>query len=478
MRSMQRLSSILLVALVASVACDPGASVPLSTKKANGSGGTTGTTAEPNPLLQLPDEPPGEVSMTPPGAGALDVFEQNRALGRGINFGNTLDAPVEGSWGVALKPYMFQIVKDVGFDSIRLPVRWSNHAATTAPYTIEPAFFRRIDWAIAHALTRGLRIVVDIHHYGNTNEEGMYDQPAKHHDRFLALWQQIAEHYRDYPKELYFEVLNEPRQALEPLWNQYLAEAVEVIRASNPGRTLVVGGIWWNKWDALSKVAFPAGDNNIIATFHYYNPYCFTLQDGQTWEPACKPPNGDVKTAGTPNWPVIYPLVDPNPNTTALAQRKKLEQDMAAAAAWGKAANRPLYMGEFGVSLDSDAKSRVDYIASLARAAEKSGITWGYWELASSMGLWNQSQLTWDVAILEALLPSTISGTAGAAGAPGYAGAAGNVGAGGSAGGAGSDPVPGTAGTGGAYKPAGGAGGAEGFGEAGTTANTAGAGTL
>ena len=450
MRSLRNLPNIVVVALLTALACDPGSSEPVSGKA--GSGGTASTTRpEPNPLLSLPDAPPGEVVLAPPGAGELDVFEQNRALGRGINFGNTLDAPLEGAWGVALKPYMFQIVKDAGFDSIRLPVKWSNHAAKDAPYTIDKTFFDRVDWAIAHALSRGLKIVVDIHHYGNTGEEGIYDQPAKHHERFLALWQQIAEHYQDYPKELYFEVLNEPRQALEPLWNQYLAEAVAEIRQSNPGRTLVVGGIWWNKWDALARVVFPAGDPNIIATFHYYNPYCFTLQDGQTWEAACKPPNGDATTAGTPNWPVIYPKVDPNAEATAAAQRAKLEQDMVAAASWGKLANRPLYMGEFGVSLSADAAARVDYLRSITSAAEKNGITWAYWELASSMGLWNQSQLTWDQAGLGALLAPTNNAAAGAAGAAGATGAsstAGTSGSGGTggSGGQGAEPDPGDAG--------------------------------
>lgn len=445
MRLLRKLPSLLLVALIASVACDPGSSQPIpSNQKAKGGSASTTTPAEQNPLTLIPDEPPGEVVMTPPVAGEVDVFEQNRALGRGINFGNTLDAPSEGSWGVTLKPYMFQIVKDAGFDSIRLPVKWSNHAAKESPYTIDAKFFARVDWAIAHALTRGLRIVVDVHHYGNTNEAGIYDQPAANHDRFLALWQQIAEHYRSYPKELYFEVLNEPRQALEPLWNQYLAEAIAVIRDSNPGRTLVVGGIWWNKWDALSRVVFPADDNNIIATFHYYNPYCFTLQDGQTWEAACKPPTGDPKTSGTPSWPVIYPTVDANPKATESTQRAKLEQDMAAAAAWGKGANRPLYMGEFGVSLSADAAARVDYIRSLVRAAEANGITWAYWELASTMGLWNQYQYAWDQPGLDALMHPTTSGTAGAAGYVGSAGAAGYAGAAGSAtmGGSGSAGAP------------------------------------
>jgi endoglucanase len=425
---MRSLRTILFTALLTSIACDPGSGEGPAETKPLGTGGTTNT-VKPSELFSIPVDPPGEVVMSPPLPGELDVFEQNRALGRGINIGNCLDAPSEGAWGVTLHQYMFEVIRSAGFNSIRLPIKWSNHAPDTAPYTIAPSFFARVDWAIAHALTRGLRIVIDIHHFGNTGEDGMFNKPEVYHDKFIELWRQIAEHYRNYPKELYFEVLNEPREKLEPLWNQYLAEAVSVIRETNPGRTLVVGGIWWNKWDALPKVQFP--DQNIIATFHYYNPYCFTLQDGQNWEPACRKPDGTKPTAGEASWPVIYPKTDTNPDATDKAQRAQLDKDMAAAAAWSASAKRPLYMGEFGVSQQANAIARQTYTASLARAAERNGITWAYWEFSSGMGIWNGGAMQWDSAMRDALMrwdnvPNDTTGAAGASG-NGAAGAFGVV---------------------------------------------------
>ncbi len=61
-----------------------------------------------------------------------DPFKMNHLLGRGVNFGNAFDAPSEGEWGVVLQEEYFQAAKDAGFDSIRLPVRWSAHAMTAA----------------------------------------------------------------------------------------------------------------------------------------------------------------------------------------------------------------------------------------------------------------------------------------------------------------------------------------------------------
>ncbi len=50
-------------------------------------------------------------------------------------------------------------------------MRWNAHAATTAPYTITPDFFKRIDQVVDQALSRGLVVVLNIHHY----EEMMQD---------------------------------------------------------------------------------------------------------------------------------------------------------------------------------------------------------------------------------------------------------------------------------------------------------------
>ena len=54
-----------------------------------------------------------------------DAFADNRLLGRGINLGNALEAPYEGAWGVTLKELYFQVVKNAGFNSVRIPINWS-----------------------------------------------------------------------------------------------------------------------------------------------------------------------------------------------------------------------------------------------------------------------------------------------------------------------------------------------------------------
>ncbi|WP_158264140.1 cellulase family glycosylhydrolase [Amycolatopsis sp. CA-126428] len=78
----------------------------------------------------------------------------NRWPGRGINFGNVLDALGDGP-ELPLDGRYFDEVAEAGFATVRLPVRWSAHAQAEPPYAIDPAFARRVDAGVAAALDRG-----------------------------------------------------------------------------------------------------------------------------------------------------------------------------------------------------------------------------------------------------------------------------------------------------------------------------------
>jgi endoglucanase len=87
------------------------------------------------PCMAADDKPSAEPFRNDP------YFKQMEdRLGRGINLGNALEAPHEGDWGVTLKADYFSKIKAAGFQNVRIPVRWSAHAAREAPFTIEPKF--------------------------------------------------------------------------------------------------------------------------------------------------------------------------------------------------------------------------------------------------------------------------------------------------------------------------------------------------
>ncbi len=310
-----------------------------------------------------------------------DAYHWNSLIGKGVNLGNALDAPKEGAWGVTLKKEYFELISQAGFDSIRIPVNWANHAAKESPYTIDPTFLARVDWAVEQALSRDLVVILNIHHY-----DELYSHPKKNRARFLALWKQLAEHYQNSPSTLYFEILNEPHGKLSSeLWNQYLKQSLAVIRKSNPHRAVVIGPAHWNNISHLKELQLPSEDKNIIVTFHFYLPFKFTHQ-GASWV-------GEQSQ----NW------LGTEWNGSD-AEKQELSSYFDQAAQWANAQQRPLYMGEFGAYSRADTAARVRWMSFVKTEAQKKNFSWAYWEFCASFGLYDLKTKKWRKELLNALI--------------------------------------------------------------------------
>ncbi len=315
---------------------------------------------------------------------ALDAFEQNQALGRGINLGNALEAPKEGQWGMTIEEEYLQLIADAGFNSVRIPIRWNAHADQDKPYSIDIGFFDRVDQVISWALARELMVVINIHHYNP-----LMENPEDHKARFLSLWRQIAEHYYDYPYSIIFEILNEPHGNLNPdLWNEYLADAIDVIRESNPYRTLMIGTAPWGGIRGLKHLVIPEDDQNIIATVHYYEPFQFTHQ-GAGWAGE----NADDWLGTT--W------------TATESQTAEVESDFDYVDEWAKQHNRPIYVGEFGAYSEAPQESREIWTAYVRETFEERDFSWAYWEFGAGFGVYDRDAEQWREGLLDALIPDS-----------------------------------------------------------------------
>ncbi len=92
-----------------------------------------------------------------------DIYTFNGYLSRTINIAFTFDAPKEGGWGHTLQASDFKLVRDAGFTAVRLPIQWITRMNAETPFTIDPRFLSRIDWAIGEALKNHLAIILDNH---------------------------------------------------------------------------------------------------------------------------------------------------------------------------------------------------------------------------------------------------------------------------------------------------------------------------
>jgi endoglucanase len=310
-----------------------------------------------------------------------DAFYWNSLIGKGVNLGDALEAPEEGKWEVRLEEEYFELIAEAGFNSVRIPVRWSAHADVNAPYTIDKTFMARVDWAIKRALSHKLTAIVNIHHYAE-----IVEAPAEHKERFLAMWKQIAEHYRDYPDTVYFELLNEPCKKLtSELWNEYAEEAIRLIRKSNPIRAIIVGPASWNNISERRSLRLPRDDKNLIVTFHYYQPFEFTHQ-GASWA-------GEKSKAwvGT-TW------------TGTEKEKQDIISHLDEAVRWAREKQVPLFMGEFGAYSKADMASRARWTAFVRSEAEKRGISWAYWEFCSGFGVYDPKEGKWRRELLDSLI--------------------------------------------------------------------------
>jgi endoglucanase len=311
---------------------------------------------------------------------ADDIHDINKKLGRGINLGNALDAPREGAWGVTLKAGYFKAIKDAGFETVRLPVKWSAHAENKPPFTIDPKFAERVDWAIDQALANKLNIIINVHHYDELNTA-----PDEHLPRLKAIREQIARRSKDRPPAVLFELLNEPQGKLtEEKWNAMILGLLAVVRQTNSTRPVIIGPAQWNGIRALDKLVLPKEDHNLIVTVHFYEPFQFTHQ-GAPWA------KGADKWKGR-SW------------SGAEAEQTAIRTALDKAATWAKQHDRPIFLGEFGAYQEADMDSRTRWTRFVARQAERRGFSWAYWEFCSGFGAYDPKAETWREPLKAALV--------------------------------------------------------------------------
>lgn len=328
-------------------------------------GGTSSSTKS------LADYPPVAVGH-PPGASQRAVTAA-AALGRGVNFGNMLEAPNEGDWGLTVEQRFIDLVGSGTFASVRLPVRWSNHASADAAAVIDPAFFARVDSVVDRLLDKGVYVMLNMHHYRQLDGDPLDARERAVDDavvelRFLAMWRQIAARYKDRSDRLILEVYNEPHGNLTDRWNDLMARAVGAIRQYNPQRLIVVGPTSWNSASDLSKLVLP-NDANLLLTVHNYDPFNFTHQ-GASWV--------------NPPLPVGVDCCQPE-------QLAQMASGLDVAKAYGLKVGYPVFVGEFGAFSAAENAARLRYSRAMRDLIEARGMSWLYWELAAGFGIYDPS---------------------------------------------------------------------------------------
>jgi aryl-phospho-beta-D-glucosidase BglC (GH1 family) len=315
----------------------------------------------------------------------MSISVSAQQLGRGINLGNMFEAPSETAWGNPFKEAYISQIADLGFQHIRVPIRWdvAERTQLTPPYTVNPQFLARIKSVVDLAISKRLAVIINLHHH-----DELFTNPAAAKARFISQWQQIATYFKGYDNQLYFEVLNEPHDALTPaLWNTYFAEALTEIRKTNPTRKVLLGTASYGGTTGVRDLD-PPNDPNLVLSVHYYNPFNFTHQ-GADWV------GNKDKYIGT-QWEDLT------------WERNQVIADFEYAIQWAKQKNMPLHVGEFGTYEFADMESRAKWATFIARWLESQGASWAYWEYSAGFGIYDPTKNTYKTPLVDALLKNPL----------------------------------------------------------------------
>ena len=351
--------------------------------------------ADVNDFAFKPENPPGLQRLAhhpTPADRAAQWFR------RGVNLGDYLEAPKQYfGRGVTVGVEEFGLMKREGFDHVRVPMGWHQYAGPGPDFTLSPESFGRADFAVTNALANGLAVILNIHHFNALDKD-----PAAAAAEFLAIWKQIAAHYATFPPQLAFELDNEPHDhATTALMNPIYAQAIAVIRQTNPRRTIFVEPGGWGSIGELKNLLVPP-DDNLIVSVHCYEPFHFTHQ-GAGWTTADVQQTGII-FPGPPAKPLVPdPNLNPKPwvldwiekyNTlptdknpsgpSAFVDRLKYLR------AWSDYYGYPVHLGEFGAYIKADPQSRANFYSAFRRAAENEKLGWCLWDWSANFHYWDK----------------------------------------------------------------------------------------
>ena len=238
--------------------------------------------------------------------------DQVTKMGRGINLGNVLSAPIEGNWAGAATEQYFIDVANAGFTNVRIPMDFfgtrtsgsnagysvnasTNFTGSRSDYIVSTTYLNRIEQVIQWGLDNNLIVILDFHGatlksefiYTFDADESEYTHPtsakrAADLAKFYAIWEQISNRFKNYSDDLVFEVINEPYFHIsEADMNEINSEVISIVRASggnNTTRKIIITGGTKNSYEAITTIGSQIinNDDYLIATYHYYRPFQFT----------------------------------------------------------------------------------------------------------------------------------------------------------------------------------------------------------
>ncbi len=350
----------------------------------------------PKNLTVLPAAPPAKTEL---GDILIDTPLQQKAmaqLNRGYNLTNWLEDGRFESFEFDEK-YVENLAK-AGFQGLRLPIDLDQYVTdvtgtgTDVSLTLHEDLWSILDsfdeWTERH----GLSFTIDYHQY----DKSFTFSDTAGVDQAVALWRAVAAHFKDSPRDdIYFELLNEPELSVgasnvlpRSAWTPVAQRMIDAIRSEDTTHTIIFGDVNWYGIHELAART-PFADDNIVYSFHSYEPFIFTHQ-GADW--AEQASTRDVPFPYTPErWSEYasdFGLTTNQPqwiwsqfrSYNVQGTPEALYNRVAVAKAWAVKHQVPVICNEFGAyDRRSRMEDRVSYYSHLIGIFEELEIPWQHW---------------------------------------------------------------------------------------------------
>jgi endoglucanase len=307
------------------------------------------------------------------------AFKRAKSLDNGVSISG-----LEQIWNndildkAVIKASDFQLLKQLGFKSIRLPVAFEYYQTNNTTQKV----LEHVDQIFRLCQLYGFKLII-CYHSGNLND----DTYLSENQNVINMWAILTKKYiHQNADNLFFELYNEPPHMNPDIWKNSANEIISAVRKIDKNRTLIVGASNFNSIYELSRT-MPLADENIIYTFHFYEPFFFTHQ-GAEWV-------GDqVATTSVPfpykedSFPPLNPKAKNTWGETNYYQyrsdgnEQSVRDKLQIVKNWGLKYSVPLLCGEYGVyNKYADRDSRCRYIKAVRqtlKAMSIPGILWDY----------------------------------------------------------------------------------------------------
>lgn len=285
----------------------------------------------------------------------------------------------------------FSNIKSLGADMVRLPVHFENISSKEHDYLLDEGAMQLLDNVCDWCEELGLYLVIDNHSF--FTHDALFED-IEH--RLIQIWTQVASRYKTRSNTIIFEIYNEPHKCKNETWAPIQGRMIELIRKIDTTHTLVVGGVDYNSYTALNALPL-YNDDNLIYTFHFYNPFIFTHQGAMWAEPSLLPLAGvpfpfDAKRM--PPCPAELKGTNFEQELASYAQEADittLQSQLGIPAQWAKEHNVPIWCGEFG-TLKTNAKpeDRAFWYATIVSILHSYNIPWTIWDYFGGFGLFKR----------------------------------------------------------------------------------------